>query len=75
MDYHCAEVGFQLPALPWSFSYIAVFIGLYIAACFLFKRVKYKLPYFRRIKQILDTYNDQRQKMKSLADLPPSSNK
>lgn len=57
MSYRFSGLEFPLPFSHHSFGYIGVFILLYAAAYFLFKRVKYKLPYFRRIKDILDSYH------------------
>jgi hypothetical protein len=52
-----------------------VFVLVYLVAYFLFKRVKYRLPFFRRMKVILDTYKTQTPEMKTLADLPPPASK
>jgi hypothetical protein len=46
-----------------------VFLPVYVAAYYLFKRVKYRLPFFRRMKVILDSYEDQAKEMKTFADL------
>jgi len=56
MSYRFAEVEFPLPHTGFSFSYIGVFILLYIPAYLVFKRIIYKLPYFRRVKGMLDAY-------------------
>jgi hypothetical protein len=52
-----AEVEFPLLFSDYSIGFVGVFIPLYAAACLIFKRIKYKLPYFRRIKTILDSYD------------------
>jgi hypothetical protein len=57
LSYRFADLEFPLLFTDYTLSYIGVFILLYAAAYLLFKRVKYKLPYFRRIKEILDNYN------------------
>jgi hypothetical protein len=59
MQYRFQEIEFPLGVIPYSLGFIGVFILLYVAAYFLFKGVKYKLPYFRRIKEILDSYQIQ----------------
>jgi hypothetical protein len=69
MQYRFLEVDFPIPLTGFSVSYIAVFVPIYVVAYFLFKRVKYRLPFFRRLKVILDSYDTQARKMKSLADL------
>lgn len=72
MDYRFAGLEFPLPFIGYSLGYIGVFILLYAAAYLIFKRVIYKLPYFRRIKAILDTYCSRAGELKSIADpLPP----
>ena len=72
MDYRFAGLEFPLPFIGYSLGYIGVFILIYAAAYLLFKRVIYKLPYFRRIKAILNTYRAQAPQGKTLADLLPS---
>ena len=69
MQYRFLEVEFPLPVTDYSLNYIGVFIIIYAATYLLFKRVKYNLPFFRRIKIILDSYNSRFQDMKSFADL------
>ena len=77
MAYRFADLEFPLPWGGYSLGYIGVFILLYIPAYILFKRVKHKLPYFRRIKQILNTYDHPSHNVKGLGDLlrrPPTGN-
>ncbi len=57
MGHRFAEVEFPLLFSDYSIGFVGVFIPLYAAACLIFKRIKYKLPYFRRIKTILDGYD------------------
>ena len=57
LSYRFADLEFPLLFTDYTLGYIGVFILLYVVAYLLFKRVKYKLPYFRRIKEILDIYN------------------
>jgi hypothetical protein len=71
MQHRFLEVEFPIPYTKYSLGYIGVFILLYVAAYLLFKRVKYKLPYFRKIKVILETYNSRVHEVKSLTDLGP----
>jgi hypothetical protein len=51
-----ADLEFPLLFTDVSLGFIGVFMVLYAAAYLMFKRVKYRLPYFRKIKAILDTY-------------------
>jgi hypothetical protein len=69
MDYRFAGLEFSLPFAGYSLGYIGVFILLYAMAYLLFKRVIYKLPYFRWIKEILDGYRSQTLRVTSFADL------
>ncbi len=72
MQHRFLEVEVPLPFLPYSLGYIGVFILLYVAAYFLFKPIKWRLPLICRMKPILDAYQTQTREMKSLADLSPS---
>lgn len=56
MGHRFADVEFPLLFSDYSIGFVGVFIPLYAAAHIIFKRIKYKLPYFRRIKSILDSY-------------------
>lgn len=73
MQYRFSEVEFRLPGTEISVGYIAVFILLYIAAYLLFRRVKYRVPYFRKIREMLDARKTSLAEMKSFADLHPSN--
>jgi hypothetical protein len=57
MQYRFQEVEFPLGVVPYSLGFVGAFLLLYVLAYFLFKRVKYRLPYLRRIKDILDAYD------------------
>ena len=56
MSYRFSGLEFPLFNPDYSLGFIGVFILLYVAAYLVFKRVIYKLPYFRRIKAILNGY-------------------
>jgi hypothetical protein len=56
MQHRFLEVEIPLPFTSYTVGYIAPFIVLYIAAYQIFKRLKPRLPFFRRVKAILDTY-------------------
>lgn len=60
MQYRFLEVEFPLPFVGFSLGYIGVFILLYIPVYLLFKKIKRRLPYFRRTQSSLDTYNHQK---------------
>lgn len=57
MSQRFAEVDFPLLFSDYTIGFVGVFIPFYVAAHLVFKRIKYKLPYFRRIKTILDSYD------------------
>ena len=75
MQYRFLEVDIPVPGTGLSVNYVAVFVPLYVVAYFLFKRVKYRLPFFRRLKVILDSYDAEPREIKSLADLEAQSEK
>ncbi len=50
-----AHLEFPILFTGFSVTYVCVFIALYIGAYLGFKRVKSRLPYFRTIKQMLDS--------------------
>jgi hypothetical protein len=72
MQQRFSEVEFPLLFTDWSVGYLCVFIIMYASAYLIFKRIKYKLPYFRRIKDILDLYDTRSREMKSLEDIIPT---
>jgi len=45
MQYRFLEVEFPIPGIGWSLGFIGVFIILYVAAYFLFKQMKRRLPF------------------------------
>jgi hypothetical protein len=51
--------GIEIPLvlIPYSLGFVGIFIILYILAYFIFKRVKYRLPYLRGMKANLDAVN------------------
>jgi hypothetical protein len=71
MGYRFGDVEFRLLFTDFTVGYACVFIPLFIAAYLIFKRLKGRLPYFRTIKKILDAYEENMGKMKSLADVVP----
>ena len=71
MSHRFADLSFPLPFIPYALGYIGVFLILFIAAYFVFKPVKYRIPYFRRIKEKLDASSLMGRKLKSFGDLLP----
>ena len=72
MQYRFADVEFPLLFSEYSLGFPAVFIVLYAAAYLIFRRIKYRIPYFKRIKAILDSYDLRPRRAKTLADLAPT---
>jgi hypothetical protein len=66
------EVEFRILFTDYSVGFICVFVALYAAAYLIFKRIKYKIPYFRRINTILESYRKRTLEMKTLADIVPA---
>ena len=52
MQYRFLEVEFPLPFVGFSLGYIGIFILLYIPVYVLYKKVKRRLPHFRRLKEL-----------------------
>lgn len=69
MSYRFAELEFPVPYLHFALGYIAVFLFLFVAAYFVFKPVKYRIPYFRRIKEMLKSSSLKARELKSFGDL------
>lgn len=69
MGYRFFDLEVPVPFTGYNFGYIGVFIILYVAAYPLFNRVKDKLPFFRRIKEIQEATKSCARAMKSFADL------
>ena len=54
MQHRFLEVEFPLPFTSFSLGYIGVFLILYIVAYVIFKPVKRRMPYFRRLQELRD---------------------
>jgi hypothetical protein len=72
MGYRFSDVEFRLLFTDYTVGYACVFIPLFIASYLIFKRLKDKLPYFRTIKRILDTYEENASKMKTFGEPVPA---
>ncbi|MEW6349922.1 MAG: hypothetical protein AB1646_12720 [Thermodesulfobacteriota bacterium] len=55
MQYRFADVEFQMLFTDFTVGVLCPLVALYIAARLVFKRIKYRLPFFREIKKILDS--------------------
>ena len=72
MQHRFLDVEFPLPFISFSLGYIAVFLLLYAATYFVFKAVKRRMPYFRRIKELMDASGRSARNLQSFGDpLPP----
>ena len=56
MRYRFDDIEFQLLFTDNTVGFLCVFIALYAAARLIFGKIKYKLPYFRNIRAILNNY-------------------
>jgi hypothetical protein len=63
------DVEFNLLFTTYSIGYIGVFITLYVASIIIFRKIKYKLPYFKKIRGILEMYDRSNSEMKSFVDI------
>lgn len=75
MNQRFAELEFPLIFTDYALGCVGVFIVLYVAAYLIFKKIKYKLPYFRWIKTILDSYQSGPVEAKSFTDGLPAVRK
>ncbi len=73
MQYRFAEVEFGVLFTDLTVGYPFVFFPLFIAAYLAFKRVKYRIPFFRRIKRMLDASAERHKHMRTFADLFPKT--
>ena len=71
MQYRFLEIAFPLPFIGFSLGYIGVFLLIYIAAYFVFKPLRRRMPYFRHIKELRDASGRSARNLKSLGDLLP----
>lgn len=69
MQFRFGEVEFRILFTEYSVGFPCVFVALYAAAYMIFKRIKLKIPYFKRINDILDTYRASSREMKTLASI------
>jgi hypothetical protein len=75
MQYRFAGLEFPLPfSHHHSFGFVGVFILVFIPVYLVFRKVRYRLPFFRRLKANLNTCGRQRRGLKTFASLlaPPS---
>jgi len=73
MQHRFLDVEFPLPFISSSLGYIAVFLLLYAATYFVFKPLKRRMPYFRRIQELMDASGRSARNLKSFGDpLPPA---
>jgi hypothetical protein len=68
MQYRFLDMTFPLPFIGFSLGYIGVFIMIYAAAYFVFKPVKRRMPYYRRIKELKDASGRSARELKSCGD-------
>jgi hypothetical protein len=75
MQYRFSDVEFEVLFLDRSVGHVCIFITLYAAAYLIFRKIKHRLPYFRRINKILDSYQGNNGEIKSLDELLPGERK
>ncbi|MFH1117682.1 MAG: hypothetical protein V1792_27500 [Pseudomonadota bacterium] len=71
MQTRFAAVDFPFLSLDYTVGYPCIFIPLYVASYMAFKRVKGRLPFFRRINTILSSYGDNGAGPEALPAVPP----
>ena len=77
MQYRFLEITFPLPFIGFSLGYTGVFVILYIAAYVIFKAVKRRMPYYRRIKALKDASGRSARNLERFGDprLPAAAGK
>ena len=73
MQHRFLDVTFPLPFIGFSLGYIGIFLILYIAVYFVFKPVKRRMPYYRRIKELKDASGRSAQNLKSFGEPLPAA--
>ena len=68
MQHRFLEVAFPLPFIGFSLGYIGAFLILYIAAYFMFKPVKRRLAYYRRIQELKEASGGSARNLKSFGE-------
>lgn len=66
-----SDVEFRIIFTDWTVGYAFAFFPLCVLAYLSFKRIKYRIPYFKRIKARLDADASRHKHMRSFADLLP----
>ncbi|MBW1975317.1 MAG: hypothetical protein JRI45_07070 [Deltaproteobacteria bacterium] len=59
-------IPFPLPVIGSNVSYTAIFIPFFIIVYLTFQKLQSHLPYFRKIHAILESYENEKAKLKSL---------
>jgi hypothetical protein len=75
MGYRFSDVEFPFMFFDYTVGYTCIFIPLYIGCYIIFKQIKGRLPYFKRVGEILDSFQQKGAHMKSFADLLPQEDK
>jgi hypothetical protein len=69
MQYRFAGLEIRLPFTDHSLGFIGIFILVFIPIYLIFRKVKYRLPYFRRLREHLDACQSKRRGLKTFGDL------
>ena len=69
MQYRFVGVEFPIISPDYTVGYVFLFVPLYAAAYLVFRRVKKRIPYFRRIQAMLDEAQARHSNARSFADL------
>jgi len=64
-----ADVEFRFAFTDHSVGYVAVFVPLYAAAYLCLRRLRHRLPYFGRVRSVLDAFTAETKRMKRFEDL------
>jgi len=64
-----ADVEFRLAFTDRTVGYVAVFVPLYAAAYLCLRQLRQRLPYFGRVRAVMDAFKTQAKQMKRFEDL------
>ncbi len=75
MAFRFGEVELRLVFTDRTVGYVAIFLPLYAAAYLILRRIRQWLPYYGRIRAIMDTFTTQTRRMKRFEDLAKPAEK
>ncbi|MBF0528744.1 MAG: hypothetical protein HQK55_05630 [Deltaproteobacteria bacterium] len=72
LQYRFGEVDFPLVWLGWRLNYFGVFLIMYILVRIIYKRLRPRLPFFRKAHEIFQAVSGATARMRSFTELLPA---